>query len=193
MPLPLRVLFKLGAYKESKFVDKAINSLNDKKSYDNCSVVAWDLLQENEVWFSGKDIKVGMKASSSLWLLVPPFKNNERIFVDGGVTENIPISKVNKDGFDGTYIIIDCYLRKVVSISKNEAPSNALDLMSMLHSDSYLQLANREAENMKKQYNVLHVLPHTDIFTHALEIDKEKMDKFFEMGENAFNNFSSNK
>lgn len=189
LPLVVKVFFKLGAYKRIKIHERVIDALRPDFKYDKCSVVAWDLLKKRNHWFKGNDLKIGLHASSNLWLLVPPLRHDDSLFIDAGVTEYIPEDALNDNTFDGIYVIVDCVSRSSNPITQDQIPTNVLELLSMLHNDTQLQLANKTVFLLKERYNVVDITPKTDVFEHPLEINKSKMDYFIDMGMKAFETF----
>jgi len=198
LPTPMRVLLKLGAFQGMKLADQLTSLLADvpRREYENCSVVAWDLLNKRETWWTSKhsaeEMKIGLKASSNLWLVVPPLKiENAHHYIDGGATELVPISTSADDKFDGIYVIIYCDKHREVPTVREKAPGNALELMQMLHEDAYVQLSKREVAAFAetKKAKVVQISPPKDIFKHAMEIDQNKMQEFSRLGREAFFDF----
>lgn len=189
LPMSIRVLWKMGAYKSMKLADTVIQNLSTNNSYQKCSVVSWDILKKEEIWFTGEQIRDGLKATCNLWLLVPPLKMNDTVFVDGGATQLVPIPKDDPSKkFDGIYIIVDCTNRTPVTIKKQ--PKNPIQLMNMLHHDASIQLAKKEVEKFKLDNNVVDVIPKHDIFNDGLEINQKKMKQYYDMGTKAFTDFA---
>lgn len=185
---PFFAFFKLGAYKDIKLIDKVFKSLSKEQielAKKKCHVVAYDILNNNEVWFTGDELQEGIRCSSALWLAVPPISYKNTLFSDGGVTEIFPIDYIleyeEPDSFDGYYIFIDCCSREN---NKNEVPKNALELMYNLHWNASSRLATFE---LKRLQNVLGnklkiIKPDTDYLLNSLDINKERMKKTHEAG-----------
>lgn len=190
LPAPLRMLLKKGAYKSNKLAEEAVRHLSTSKSYERCSVVSWDLLNKKNTWFSGEDIKKGIPASSNLWLVVPPLKMDGSIFVDGGATRLVPLPEKKDDmfHFDGLYVIVDCAPRKPQPVTKQ--PADVVHLMKMLHYDASLQLANKEVDRFRADNTVVDIVPQNDVFNGGLDIDRAKMNTYFDMGKAAFEQFA---
>lgn len=191
MVSPVKAIFHLGAYKRFTLVDRALKQLDaDGSAFDKCSCVAWDFFNKKEVWFTGKEYPLGMRASSALWLAVPPVKYQDTYLIDGGVTEVLPVSLIRADdGFDGQYVLIN--LNSLEPRRANKLPSNAMALMYELQWDSASQLMARELEALKAKLGdkLTVIQPPTNIFNGALDIDKGKMMRAFTMGEEAFHHF----
>lgn len=203
LPTSVRVMFKLGAFKSLKLADRLIAMLREDnipaREYANCSVVAWDVLNKKEKWWSGEsdDLGIGMKASSNLWLLVPPLKTDNTYYIDGGATELVPIS-ARHTGLPCNpciYVVLRCERRRTPPRPAKDIPGNALELMRMLHQDAYMQLSDREVDAFSRDRaggrRVVELFPPEDIFDHAMEIDPAKMDTFFRFGKEAFDRFDT--
>lgn len=188
----LKIVFfftRFGAYKKVKTVDVVLDAINkalpneeEKLSiFSKCFVVAWDLVNKEEVWFTGKDVPFGMRASSALTVAVPPIEHEGRCFTDGGITELIPITrakedlKLQKDKDNICLLVVDCAKR--VPRKLKQKPSNALYYMIELLSDASGQLANRELEMVP---NIKYVCPDDEVFENALDVNEEKIKKAYE-------------
>jgi predicted acylesterase/phospholipase RssA len=201
---PFLAFFKLGAYKKIKLVDNIFNSLTPDQielAKRKCHVVAYDILNNKEVWFNGDELREGIRCSSALWLAVPPISYKDTLFSDGGVTEIFPIDyileyeKNESREFDGKYIFIDCCSREN---KKNRIPQNALELMSNLHWNASSRLATFELQKLQDVLGdkLIIIKPDTDYLYNSLDINKERMNKTYEAGiqkAHDFLNQSSNK
>ena len=85
------------------------------------TAVATDLTRNKEIWFQKGDLLSAIKASSSIPGVFEPVKINNRIFVDGGVLNLMPIAPVMSDMSD-----------KIIAINLNGRPSNIKRKKSLL-------------------------------------------------------------
>lgn len=192
----LSVLFKASAYQKFTIVDIALAMLeNDQYAFNKCTCVAWDMMKRKEVWFTGKDYPDGMRASSALWLAVPPMKykypNGEQTYlVDGGATELVPVSKILEDEkaaeFDGKYLVVFPYLKQEPELK--ELPSNGLSLSIALHQDASNALSEREFEMFLNKVGdkAIAVYPQRDPFAWALDVNQKKILEYVNHGANTF-------
>ena len=181
-------LLKLGAYDSFKIVEDVLNSLTEKQceiAKGKCHVVAFDIINNKETWFSGDQLLDGIRCSSALWLAVPPIKYNDTYYSDGGVTEVFPIDYILEhelsSSFDGDYIFIDCSTRMM---KKNTIDMDAITLMNTLHSNATLKVARDELIRLKSSLkNKLYVIkPEYDIITDPIDVNPNKMKELFNYG-----------
>jgi len=188
---PVKAIFSLGAYKRFTLVDNALDVLKTERcAFDKCSCVAWDFFNKKEVWFTGPEYPIGMRASSALWLAVPPIKYKDTYLIDGGVTEVLPTSLIKtNDGFEGQFIMLN--LSSMEPTPTNKLPSNGMALMYELQWDSAHQLMVRELEDLERKLGdrLSVIQPEKDLFDGALDIDINKMKLAFEMGQRAFERY----
>jgi predicted acylesterase/phospholipase RssA len=195
-------LFKrMGAYKRVNLVDKVISTIRDevcnkdeekvRAIYDRCNVVAWDVVNKRETWFTGADLPFGMRASSALPVAVPPVDGSDfsegTLFADGGVTELFPLGQARAD-FDKltetdkkdlTLLLIDCDGERMKPMK--ERPKNAIAYIGALMTDTIAQLAMRELEFVSPS-SVRYVDPakDSDIFDSVIDINPKKMRRAYE-------------
>lgn len=184
--LPLFAFFNWGAYQGFKLVDTVFNVLRSseiKHAESKCHVVAYDLIDCKPAWFSGEDLKEGVRCSSALWLAVPPVEFKNSIFSDGGVSGLFQDDYILNDigDFDGEYIYIDCSAR---INNKKHIPTNALDLINNFHSMALSRISILELEQFKQKLgHPFHIIrPDTEILLGSLDINPERMEKTFEEG-----------
>lgn len=179
--LPLFAFFNWGAYQGIRLVDTAFESLTHgeiKHAQKKCHVVAYDLVDCKPTWFTGEDLKEGVRCSSALWLAVPPIEFKESVFSDGGVTgmfqDEYILNEIDDD-FDGEYIYIDCSAR--INNKKN-IPTNALDLINNFHSMALSRISVLELEQFKQKlgHPFTIIRPDADILLGSLDINPERME-----------------
>lgn len=183
----LPLFTKLGAYQKVKLVDIVLKEIYDRfpseeitNMFDKCKVVAWDVINKNEVWFTGKDLPIGIKASSALTIAVPPIEYDNMLLTDGGITEIIPITKAledyekESDKDDILILIVDCATRVPHKVAK---PQNPLFFMIELLCDASSSLTYRELETALTHFpgKIHYIKPKKDVFSNAIDIDKSKM------------------
>jgi predicted acylesterase/phospholipase RssA len=187
------ILFKYGIYKNNKLPDKMWNCLSmDEKINANkiCKVVAWNICKKQQCWFGGNDnideLLIGIKASCNLWLLVPPFKHNNEIYTDGGACYFNPINLLLENKTSNKILFIDTDTRIIEDLKIK--PRNAIELMYVLHDNVIDILGQKQIDELKEMYKdqLIIIRPDKNIFKNNMELDKYKMNKFFEAGRKKF-------
>lgn len=186
----LLVMFKKGRYKSIKIIDSIWKSLTKEEqelAASKCRIVAWDINNRRPRIFGDngpEELYHGIKASCALWLLVPPYKYNYNCYCDGGAGEIFPLDYIldQDKNYDGEYILIDCSARYIVPLY--QTPKNALELMYELQWVSTELLAIKDISELKRRLGdrLDVVYPCESIFTHSLEVDKNKLKLSFLMG-----------
>jgi predicted acylesterase/phospholipase RssA len=183
-------LFKLGGYQSIKLVDTLASRLTDEQrqvAEQKCHVVAYDMLRDQERWFTGSELIQGVRCSSALWLAVPPVNYDGTYFSDGGVTEIYPIDyiiehELQDPTFDGLYVFVDCETR--VPSPAPTLPTNGLVMMNNLHSAASARLANFELQKLSDKLGgkLVIVRPDTNLLHGALDVDHGRMTDTYEAG-----------
>ena len=184
-------LFHLGGYQSIKLADTLENILTPEQlrvAEDKCHVVAYDILHNQERWFSGSNLLEGVRCSSALWLAVPPIPYDNSFYSDGGVTEIYPVDYIlehhNTDPtFDGLYLFIDCDKRGVPK-PLTSLPSNGLVMMNSLHTAATMRLAEFQLNQLREIMGekMFVIRPDMNILLSSLDINQEKMAQTYEMG-----------
>lgn len=186
---------KLAMFRRVKLIDKVTSVLNKLPEKDRecamgkCQVVAWDMLNKEEVWFSGKDLITGMKASSALSLVVPPIKYENRQLTDGWVTELIPVTRMISDLKSVTQeeqenivvLIVDCGTRQPKKLTK--LPTDPVRFSLELLGDSSLQLTLTELHDFINAHPALeihYIKPEREGFDSSIDFDKTKIAQVYE-------------
>jgi predicted acylesterase/phospholipase RssA len=186
----LCAFFGMGLYRRITLVDrmKAAFSADEWEALkDRCFVVAYDVVRDQQTWFSGDELMPGIACSSALWLAVPPVEYAGGLFTDGGVVELFPVTHIDAaedDDFDGEYLFVDCDTRVAEGIA---APTDGLSLMGALAWAAASRLAaaelDRVAGEMAAAGRVFHVIrPDVNRFTSAFDIDAAKITQAYEDG-----------
>jgi Patatin-like phospholipase len=188
--------FRLGAYKSVKLVDTIFNRLTPEElevAQQKCHVVAYDLIKNQERYFTGKDLRIGAQCSSALWLAVPPVPFEEGLYSDGGTTELFPVNYIlstelktadragEATSFQGVYLFVDCDSR---SDYTNAKPTNAIELMSNVQWAAALRLAELELVQLQAtlEKELILIRPDTNILSGGLDMDPVRMSEFFQAG-----------
>uniref|UniRef100_A0A6C0BD80 PNPLA domain-containing protein n=1 Tax=viral metagenome TaxID=1070528 RepID=A0A6C0BD80_9ZZZZ len=182
--------FNNGAYKKVKIIDKTWSLLSKEQieiANKKCYVVAYDILNDNEEWFTDDELYNGIKYSSALWLAVPPIKSKDgkSLYSDGGTVDLFPVDYILnnelKDNFDGLYLFIDCDTRMR---QKNSHPTNAIEMMSKLHDAALSRLSESELLDLSTALKdkFLIIKPDINHLSNALDIDSLRMKNAFDHG-----------
>jgi len=186
--LGVMIVLKMGAYKSIKIVDYIEKNLTEEQlliAEQKCHVVAYDMSNQTNTWFSGKSLLEGIRCSSALFVAVPPIEFNNTIYTDGGITEMYPLDyileKEANDNFDGMYYFIDCSTRKSLPTPK---PTNIFTFIWQLICTPSNRLCEFELEKMKKIFGdkLVIIRPEIDILQNSLDIHPERMKQTFTNG-----------
>ena len=145
-------------------------------------------MNKKEVWFTRDELPIGIRASSALTIAVPPVEYNGTLYTDGGVTEIIPITKAITDhkklqDKNIKILVVDCSPRVCKKLSK--PPSNPIMYTLELLSDAALSLTMTEFAKIKDEnpdMSISYIKPRNDPFDNAIDINKEKMNTYYDMG-----------
>ncbi|MFN2363720.1 MAG: patatin family protein [Halarsenatibacteraceae bacterium] len=157
-------------------------------------VVATECRTGMPVYFSHKDydpeffIKKILRASSSLPLLCPPVYIDGKSYLDGGISDAIPIRKAVKDGYKKNILILTkikghkpkpSKLKKIVKLRYRKYP-NLVEIIRRRHI-RYNETLNyiQELENKGAAF-VLR--PKTEIDIKVLENDPDQMQDLYQRG-----------
>ena len=118
----------------------------DRWERDNVrlGIVATDLQNGEDVYFTKGDLVTAILASSAIPGFVPPVEANGRILTDGGVTQQVPIRLARQMGAD-VVLAIDVGQ----AINPQARIDNAMAIMSQaegIKSYHYRMMLNREAD-----------------------------------------------
>lgn len=184
-------LFNLGGYESIKLADTLESVLTSEQlriAEEKCHVVAYDILHNQERWFSGSELLVGVRCSSALWLAVPPISYDGSFYSDGGVTEIYPVDYVlnhhnTEPTFDGLYLLVDCDKRGEPKHNTTK-PSNGLVLMNSLHTAASTRLAEFELNRVRDLMGekMFIIRPDMNILLGSLDINQDRMKQTYEMG-----------
>ena len=184
----LSSFLQMGAYQRVKLVDTVFADLSADElvlARERCHVVAYDILNNQERWFTGGQLVDGVRCSSALWLAVPPIAFEGSLFSDGGATEVFPVTYILdhdlSQAFDGQYLFVDCDARTPYT---NDAPTDGLTLMSCLQWGATTRLAEYELAKLVAQLgpSLKVVRPDANLLSGALDVDPGRMQATFNAG-----------
>lgn len=92
-----------GAIRGEKMFKVVGDLLGDTRIEDlpiEYTAVAVDLLTHREVWFQRGPLEVAIRASSAMPMFLPPVELNDRLLVDGGLLDPVPVAPVAAAGAD---------------------------------------------------------------------------------------------
>lgn len=183
------MFFHLGEYQSIKFIPQIYDYLTPEElaiAKKKCHVVSYEILHNQETWFTGEELLKGIECSSALWLAIPPISYKEGLYTDGGTSQVFPIDYVlqrkNDDGYKGIYLFVDCDARTSYD---NPTPTDSLTMMTCLHWAASTRLAEYELDRLKnhlKKNNLYIIRPTENYVSHALDIDNDKLQKYFDHG-----------
>lgn len=97
-----------GLFKGDKIIKTLVALLEDLKIEDlniPFTAVAADIIHEKEVWLNSGSLFDAIRASVSLPLFFTPVPQNDRLLVDGGVLNPVPIAPTLNDNTDLTVAV----------------------------------------------------------------------------------------
>jgi len=157
-------------------------------------VVATECKTGMPVYFSHKDynseffIKKVLRASSSLPLLCPPVYINEKCYLDGGISDAIPIRKAIKDGYKKNILILTkikghkpkpSKFKKILKLKYRKYP-NLVEIIRKRHIRYHERLDYIEKLENKGAAFVFR--PKTEIDIRVLENDPDEMHDLYQRG-----------
>lgn len=119
---------RLSLVKPDQLIE-ALKFLIKADTFEQCkiplSVVATDILTGQDVVFNTGDLRLAVRASSSVPGYLPPVQHEDHLLSDGGITCPIPVKYVRQSGID---IVIGVAVPPPIGIS--EPVENAIDLLT---------------------------------------------------------------
>ena len=83
-------------------LEKVLSKFLKGSTFENLNIpfscVSYDLLKGETVWHTDGDLIKAVRASSNVPILFEPLKDNDRLLVDGGLNERVPIDYTRKMG-----------------------------------------------------------------------------------------------
>lgn len=159
-------------------------------------VVATECQTGMPVYFRHQDydpeffIKKILRASSSLPLLCPPVYIDEKCYLDGGISDSIPIRKAIKDGYKKNILILTrnksykkrpSKLNRVVKLKYRKYP-NLVEIIKKRHIRYNEKL--KYIERLEDEGKAFVFRPKEEIDIRVLENDPEEMQDLYQRGYN---------
>lgn len=171
----VHLYFDLGLYKQLAIVDtwmKLLTSTDKKIVAKKVEVVAWDILNKKNTWFSGSQVFAGVHASSAIWMAVPPYKIKDSFYCDGGATQLYPLDALDPN-YDGYTIMVDLDTRE--NKPDKKLPANAVIFAYGIVSAMMMEQADTKLRHVQSQLKKKFILirPDQNYFNHALDIRRD--------------------
>ncbi|RSK26741.1 patatin family protein [Bacillus sp. HMF5848] len=163
-----------------------------RKSPQRFVVGATDCITGNPVYYEkkdiGDDITTILRASSSLPYMAPMISYGDRVLLDGGIADPLPIKKAEQDG----------YTKNVVILTRNGGYRKEKTKLSWLYKQSFKDypgllhsLVNRHhlyndvmdyIEEQEARGNVIIIRPQKPLEVSRVERNPQKLLKLYEDG-----------
>ncbi len=133
-------------------------------------------------------IKKVLRASSSLPLLCPPVYINGKCYLDGGISDSIPIRKAIADGYKNNVLILTrdksyrkkpSKLQRVLKFKYRKYP-NLIEIIQRRHIRYNEKL--KYIEKLKNENQVFVFRPEEEINIQVLENDPDEMLELYQRG-----------
>jgi len=118
------------------------------------SIGATNVETGQDTWFHAGPIIPALLASSATPGIFPPVKIGEDIFIDGGVTDNLPIVELVKEGCGVIYTVNAGYAGE-----SKRAPKNFLENILDARDIAQYQTTRYEIELIKSLYPAVKIIP----------------------------------
>lgn len=136
----------------------------------------------------GKDLLTVLRASSSLPFVAPEISYKDKILLDGGISDPIPIKKAQKDGFTKNIVILtrnDGYQKKPSKfhfLADRKYPEykglqQALRKRYQIYNDTVTYLENEEKEG-----NVFIIRPIKPLKVGRMERNPQRLEELYNQG-----------
>lgn len=151
-------------------LDRIALPYSDLKSFDELPTpfrcVATDLVSGQAKVFGEGSLSEALRATMSLPAIFSPVRRDGRVYVDGGLIENLPVDVARRMGAD---IVIAVHLETAPLM-----PDEPLSVFTVLEHSVSVVIAVNELESMKKADILIPV--HTGAFTSSDYQDAQKID-----------------
>ena len=161
-----------------------------------------DCLTGEPIYFKKQDYEMDLltvlRASSSLPFIAPEIRFKDKILLDGGISDPIPIKKAQKDGFKKNIVILtrnEGYLKKPSKFHflinrkypEYKGLQHSLRKRYQIYNETVSYLENEE-----KAGNVLIIRPSKPLKVGRMERNPERLEELYNQGyEDAKNSMSS--
>ena len=161
-----------------------------------------DCLTGEPIYFKKQDYEMDLltvlRASSSLPFIAPEIRFKDKILLDGGISDPIPIKKAQKDGFKKNIVILtrnEGYLKKPSKFHflinrkypEYKGLQHSLRKRYQIYNETVSYLENEE-----KAGNALIIRPSKPLKVGRMERNPERLEELYNQGyEDAKNSMSS--
>jgi len=118
------------------------------------SIGATNVETGQDTWFHAGPIIPALMASSATPGIFPPVKIGEDIFIDGGVTDNLPLVELVREGCGVIYTVNSGYAGET-----KRAPKNFLENILDARDIAQYQTTRYEIELIKSLYPAVKIIP----------------------------------
>lgn len=140
------------------FLSKLLIHVKDIHDFEKLPIpffcIATDIVTGEEVLLNSGNLASAVNASGALPSLFAPVKLNERLLIDGGVTNNYPVEELRARGID---FIIGVDVQD--DLKTNEEINGALDILAQINN-----FATIKAMREKKQHTDIYINPNIAAF-----------------------------
>lgn len=158
---------------------RSVGNIPNFDSFDDLAIpfhaLATDLTSSKVVVLDSGDLIQAMKASATVPGVLIPTRIDDRILIDGGMSQNLPIQEVKNMGAD---IVIAVDISD--SLQAREEIKNALSVIDQL--TSFLTIHNVEADKALLDEDDFYIRPEVDNLSPT---DFSTLDEAFSAGRNA--------
>jgi len=186
-----------GLIKGEKVLKRIREFIPDKNIEDldiPFAAVAADILHHDEIVFTKGSIYEAIRASISIPTVFTPIKSENRLLVDGGVMNNIPVNRVSrKEGDELIVVNVNASIpKRKLTGTKDEQDERERVYLKKLHQfqDQLSKLFPKQNNDSLGYFDILSKTINTMIYTatsHLLE--KYDTDMIIEISRDSCNTF----
>ena len=185
---------KFAYYKITEKLDKFDNE-TFMKSKKELYATATNMKTGESEYFQIKDVIKDMeklRATSAIPIMTRPVKINKEYYLDGGISDSIPIKKCMELNCDKIIVILtqpDTYKKKILSNKKIKA----INIVFKKYPKLIKRMMNRHNEynecveyirNLEKDKKVFVIRPSENLDIDLIERNPEKLEKVYQIGIN---------
>ena len=185
---------KFAYYKITEKLDKFDNE-TFMKSKKELYATATNMKTGESEYFQIKDVIKDMeklRATSAIPIMTRPVKINNEYYLDGGISDSIPIKKCMELNCDKIIVILtqpDTYKKKILSNKKIKA----INIVFKKYPKLIKRMMNRHNEyndcveyirNLEKDKKVFVIRPSKNLDIDLIERNPEKLEKVYQIGIN---------
>jgi len=142
------------ASKIRKFLDASLPFKNFSELKIPLRIGATNVETGQDKWFRSGPIIPILMASSATPGIFPPVKIDNEIYIDGGVTDNLPLFELAKEGCGVIYAVNAGYAGEA-----KKPPKNFLENLLFSRDIAQYQTTRYEIELIKTMYPNIHIVP----------------------------------